>query len=123
MRAQVPSDSAGECTVQVTARAMDAGLSAVRVWAYFDRDIGRVRAFRASEESGVRLASPDLLARIRVADGNRRVEPGELEPISVGPEPRSARLWLSLFEAEPGEHPITLEGERGRCRGIIRIDG
>lgn len=122
-RAQEPSDSLGECTVQVTARAMDAGLSAVRVWAYYDRDIGRVRAFHASEESGVRLASPDLLARIRVADGGRAEATGDLEPIAMGPEPRSARIWLSLFDAEPGEYPVTLEGERGRCRGVIRVDG
>lgn len=122
--AQEPSDSIPACTVQVAAHTLDAGLSAVRVWAYFSRDIGRVHTLHASEESGIVLASPELLERIRVAES---VDPetgsGEIASIAMGPEPRSARLWLNLFEAVPGEHEITVEGERGRCTGILRVDG
>ena len=124
VRAQEPSDTTPACTVQVTARALDAGLSAVRVWAYFSRDIGRVHTLHASRESGIVLASPDLLQRIRVAGAvDRGRADGEIAPIAMGPEPRSARLWLNLFEAEPGEHEITVEGDRGRCHGTIRVHG
>lgn len=135
--AQEPAASgAPSCTVQVAARALDAGLSAVRVWVYFDRDIGRVQDLHASEESGITLASPDLLKRIRVGDDGRREPPDvpdsagdrnsafdRIRPIAMGPEPRSARLWLDLFDARAGEYEITLEGDAGRCRGRIKVDG
>lgn len=132
--AQEPSDSGvAGCTVQVAARTLDAGLSAVQVWAYFDRDIGRVQNLHASEESGITLASPDLLNRIRGggdgrpespdSTGDRDSVPDRIRPIAMGPEPRSARLWLDLFDARAGEHEITLEGDAGRCRGRIKVDG
>ncbi|MFW6199817.1 MAG: hypothetical protein ACOC8K_04520 [Gemmatimonadota bacterium] len=122
--AQAPSDTSRACTVQVTARALDAGLSAVRAWAYFSRDIGEARALHAPRESGIILASPNLLERIRVAERvDDESDDVEIAPIVMGPEPNSARLWLNLFEAEVGEHEITVEGDRGRCRGILRVNG
>ena len=121
--AQEPTDAPSACTVQVAARTLDAGISAVRVWAYFSRDIGRVHTFHAPEESGVTRASPDLLERIRVEESVERTRRrNEIAPIAMGPEPRSARVWLNLFQAEPGEHEIVLAGDRGRCSGILRVD-
>ncbi|MDX1568798.1 MAG: hypothetical protein R3223_13415 [Longimicrobiales bacterium] len=121
--AQEPSDATPACTVQVAARTLDAGLSAVRVWAYLSRDIGRVHTLHVSDESGIVLASPDLLQRIRVAESVERArERDEIAPIAMGPEPRSARLWLNLFQAEPGEHEIVLVGDRGRCSGTLRVE-
>lgn len=121
--AQEPSDTAEACSVKVAPDAVDAGLSAVQVSVRTSRDIGPVRSVRAPRGSGITLASPEMLERIRAGNEEDSAEARPIRPIVMGPEPNRVSLWLNLFQAEAGSHPITLEGEDGLCRGKITVDG
>lgn len=120
--AQEATDSADACSVRVAPDAVDAGLSAVEISARVSRDIGTVHSVRAPRGSGIELASPERLERIRGRD-DEVPEQEPIRPISMGPEPNQVSVWLNLFQAEAGSHPLTLEGEDGLCRGNITVDG
>lgn len=120
--AQEPSATADSCSVQVAPDVVDAGLSAVEISVRVSRDIGTVQAVRIPPGSGIALASPERLARIR-AGADEVSDRETIRPIVMGPEPNRVSVWLNLFQAESGDHPFTLEGERGLCRGNLTVDG
>jgi len=121
VRGQEPSKDHEACTVTLAPEKVDAGLAAVRVEAFLSEAIGTITDLETAEESGIVLTSPERLERIQLGrsgpDGQRP------RSIEMARETDRAVVYLNLVKARPGSYSITMEGQRGSCRGTLTVNG
>lgn len=106
-----------ECTAELSPKQIAPGQAAVPVEARLSEDVGVVSSFRAAEESGLALASPEDFAKEKMT----REEGEQPEPIQMADQGNRAQIWLNTAEAETGQHAVVLEGASGRCTAQLTV--
>lgn len=104
-------DAHPACEATLMPAEIAAGQAAVQVDVQLASDIGGVTGLEAPEGSGVMVATGEELAQLRVEMALPGEEGQKDEPIRMSEDGRTATLWLTTANAQPGTYEIKLKGE------------
>ncbi len=115
--AQPQQQPAQACTATAQAAPIAAGDAAVQLALTLSEPIGDVSGFQAGEDSALKLAAPEDLAKAPMAEQGEQ----DHKPIEMANEGNALTLWINTANAKAGTYDFTVIGSEGQCTGKVTV--